>query len=71
MKRVKYQIYLKQKVNIDELNKSLNKITSQNGKLADEFVKLTLSKPIRKSEGLLNVYLRLVVIDGKLEDRYL
>jgi len=31
----------------------------------DEFVKLTLSKPIRKSEGLLNVYLRLIVIEGK------
>ena len=31
----------------------------------DEFVKLTLSKPIKKSEGLLNVYLRLVVVDGK------
>ena len=31
----------------------------------DEFVKLTLSKPIRKSEGLLNVYMRLFVIDGK------
>ncbi|MGJ8743130.1 hypothetical protein [Polaribacter sp.] len=31
----------------------------------DEFVKLTLSKPIRKSEGLLNVYVRLFVIDGK------
>jgi hypothetical protein len=30
----------------------------------DEFVKLTLSKPIRKSEGLVNVYLRLFVIDG-------
>ncbi len=31
----------------------------------NEFVKLTLSKPIRKSEGLLNVYVRLLVIDGK------
>ena len=31
----------------------------------DEFVKLTLSKPIRKSEGLLNVYVRLVLIEGK------
>jgi len=31
----------------------------------DEFVKLTVSKPIRKSEGLLNVYMRLFVIDGK------
>ena len=31
----------------------------------DEFVKLTLSKPIRKSEGLLNVYMRLFLIDGK------
>ena len=31
----------------------------------DEFVKLTLSKPIRKNEGLLNVYARLFVTDGK------
>lgn len=31
----------------------------------DEFVKLTLSKPIRKNEGLLNVYVRLILIDGK------
>jgi len=30
----------------------------------DEFVKLTLSKPIRKSEGLLNVYVRLALVDG-------
>lgn len=31
----------------------------------DVFVKLTLSKPLRKSEGLINVYLRLIIIDGK------
>ena len=31
----------------------------------DEFVKLTLSKPMRKSEGLLNVYVRLFQIDSK------
>lgn len=31
----------------------------------DEFVKLTVSKPIRKSEGLLNVYARLFKIDDK------
>jgi hypothetical protein len=31
----------------------------------DEFVKLTLSKPMRKSEGLLNVYVRLFQIDTK------
>ncbi len=31
----------------------------------DEFVKLTLSKPIRKSEGLLNLYMRLFSDDGK------
>ena len=37
----------------------------QESLLNDEFVKLTLSKPIRKSEGLLNVYMRLIVIDGK------
>jgi hypothetical protein len=30
----------------------------------DEFVKLTLSKPARKNEGLLNVYVRLYLIDG-------
>ena len=31
----------------------------------NEFVKLTLSKPIRKNEGLLNVYVRLVTKDCK------
>lgn len=31
----------------------------------DNFVKLTLSKPIRKSEGLLNIYLRLFIIEEK------
>lgn len=31
----------------------------------DEFVKLTLSRPVRKSEGLLNVYMRLFVINDK------
>ena len=31
----------------------------------DEFVKLTLSKPIRKNEGLINVYLRLELKEGK------
>ncbi|QOD61397.1 hypothetical protein H9I45_02810 [Polaribacter haliotis] len=31
----------------------------------DVFVKLTLSKPLRKSEGLLNVYMRLHIIEGK------
>lgn len=33
--------------------------------LQQDFVKLTLSKPLRKSEGLLNVYVRLVMVDGK------
>ena len=33
--------------------------------LQDEFVKLTLSKPLRKNEGFLNVYLRLLQVDGK------
>ena len=33
--------------------------------VGDEFVKLTLSKPLRKSEGLVNVYMRLFVIDSK------
>ncbi|MCL7754939.1 hypothetical protein [Polaribacter sp. Z022] len=31
----------------------------------DEFVKLTLSKPLRKNEGLLNVYVRTVLKDAK------
>ncbi|QTE23093.1 hypothetical protein [Polaribacter cellanae] len=31
----------------------------------DVFVKLTLSKALRKSEGLLNVYMRLQIIEGK------
>jgi hypothetical protein len=33
--------------------------------LNDEFVKLTLSKPLRKSEGLKNVYMRLFIVDEK------
>jgi hypothetical protein len=37
----------------------------QQGLLNDEFVKLTLSKPLRKREGLLNVYVRLFIIDGQ------
>ena len=39
--------------------------TLQQSLINDEFVKLTLSKPIRKSEGLLNVYMRFFSIDGK------
>ncbi|WP_341222228.1 hypothetical protein [Polaribacter atrinae] len=39
--------------------------TLQESLTKDEFVKLTLSKPIRKSEGLLNVYARLFKVDGK------
>ncbi|WP_028889739.1 hypothetical protein [Tenacibaculum ovolyticum] len=31
----------------------------------DSFVKLTLSKSIRKSAGLINVYMRLFLIEGK------
>jgi hypothetical protein len=31
----------------------------------EEFVKLTISKPHRKNEGLLNVYVRLYVIEGE------
>ncbi|PKH51083.1 hypothetical protein CXF68_10475 [Tenacibaculum sp. Bg11-29] len=31
----------------------------------DGFVKLTLSKPLRKSEGLKNVYMRLFLIEGR------
>jgi hypothetical protein len=30
-----------------------------------EFVKLTLSKPLKKSDGLINIYMRLFIIDGK------
>jgi hypothetical protein len=39
--------------------------TLQRSLTNDEFVKLTLSKPMRKSEGLLNVYARLFKVDGK------
>ena len=39
--------------------------TLQQSIINDAFVKLTLSKPIRKNEGLLNVYLRLFVVEGK------
>jgi hypothetical protein len=31
----------------------------------DDFVKLTISKPHRKNEGLFNVYVRLYAIEGK------
>lgn len=33
--------------------------------LNDEFVKLTVSKPHRKNEGLLNVYVRLYLVEGQ------
>ena len=39
--------------------------TLQRSLTNDEFVKLTLSKPMRKSEGLLNVYVRLFKIEDK------
>ena len=39
--------------------------TLQQSLTNDAFVKLTLSKPLRKSEGLLNVYMRLFMVDGK------
>lgn len=39
--------------------------TLQHSLTNDNFVKLTLSKPIRKSEGLINVYMRLFLIEGK------
>ena len=39
--------------------------TLQNSLINNEFVKLTLSKPLRKSEGLKNVYMRLFLVDGK------
>ena len=39
--------------------------TLQDSLTKNEFVKLTLSKPLRKSEGLLNVYMRLFLVDGK------
>ena len=31
----------------------------------DTFVKLTVSKPLRKKEGTQNVYVRLFIVDGK------
>ena len=39
--------------------------TLQQSLTNDAFVKLTLSKPLRKSEGLLNVYVRYVLKDEK------
>ena len=39
--------------------------TLQQSLTNDAFVKLTLSKPLRKSEGLLNVYMRLFTVDDK------
>ena len=33
--------------------------------VADTFVKMTLSKPIRKNDGLRNVYMRLVTIQNQ------
>jgi len=39
--------------------------TLQESLINDYFVKLTLSKPMRKKEGLLNVYVRLFKVDGK------
>ncbi len=39
--------------------------TLQQSLTNDAFVKLTLSKPLRKSEGLKNVYMRLFLIEGK------
>ena len=39
--------------------------TVQNSLTNNEFVKLTFSKPLRKSEGLKNVYMRLFLVDGK------
>ena len=39
--------------------------TLQQSLTKDTFVKLTVSKPLRKSEGLLNVYVRLFIIDDK------
>lgn len=37
----------------------------QESVINDDFVKLTLSKPLRKSEGFLNVYVRLLMVNGK------
>lgn len=34
---------------------------------ADEFVKITLSKPLRKNEGLRNIYVRLILIQDELK----
>ena len=37
----------------------------QQSLIKDEFVKLSLSKPVKRSESLSNVYMRLFVVDGK------
>ena len=34
---------------------------------ADEFVKITLSKPLRKNDGLRNIYVRLILIQDELK----
>ncbi|MDB4171345.1 hypothetical protein N9750_04460 [Polaribacter sp.] len=39
--------------------------TLENSLINNEFVKLTLSKPLRKSEGLKNVYMRFFLVNGK------
>lgn len=46
--------------NFNEFFEALQESVAQ-----DEFVKLTLSKPLRKNEGLLNVYVRTVLKDTK------
>jgi hypothetical protein len=46
--------------NFNEFFKALDQCLA-----SDDFVKLTLSKAIKKSEGLLNVYVRFFEVDGK------
>jgi hypothetical protein len=46
--------------NFNEFFKAL-----EQGVVSNDFVKLTLSKPIKKSEGLLNVYVRFFEVEGK------
>lgn len=48
---------------MEEFNALFEEI--KNSIVADTFVKITLSKPIRKNDGLRNVYIRLVNIQGQ------
>lgn len=54
------------KENLQELFKAI-----QNSVKEDTFVKLTLSKPLRKSDALPNVYIRPIVLKGELSFQFL